>query len=115
MRLSPVGIANSEERNRHPKTQVPNTGTWGTLQLSTSTGIIEVISSHRHHVNKIKILQPGPPAVRRDQQGDRWTSDGICEPFYREVCCRRQRNQTGSASLRTGLSPESSKAMTTDF
>src|SRR5258708_27682589 len=58
---------------------------------------------------------PKRKSVRRHQQGDRWTSDGICESFYREVCCGRQRNQTGSASLRTGLSPESSSAMTTDF
>ena len=63
MRLSPAGIANSEERNRHPKTQVPNTGTWGTLRLSTSAGIAGVISSHRFHVNKFQIVKPGPPAL----------------------------------------------------
>jgi hypothetical protein len=39
--------------NGHPKTQVPKTGTWGTLRLSTSTGIVEVISSLRFACEQI--------------------------------------------------------------
>jgi len=57
-----VTLANSGERNCRPKTQVPNTGTWGTLPLSTFTGITEVISSPWLYVNKFKTTEPGPPA-----------------------------------------------------
>ena len=46
----------------HPKTQVPKTGTWGTLSLCTLTGLIEVIIYLGFQVNNFHTAQPGPPA-----------------------------------------------------
>jgi hypothetical protein len=40
----------------------PSSLSRGTLRLSTSTGIVEVISSPRLYVNKFKTTEPGPPA-----------------------------------------------------
>jgi len=53
-------MGNPAERNGNPKTQVPNTGTWGTLLLSPVMGIVEVVSSQRFDVKKFQTT--GPPA-----------------------------------------------------
>src|SRR5579859_7971464 len=51
----------SGELRRHPKTQVPTCGTWGTLRLSTFREIVEVIFSHGFPVSKFEPFNPGHP------------------------------------------------------